>query len=373
MSLASGAAQPARVRSVDGVVAVPSIPQRWLALDVLRGLAIALMVPANASALLLADPHPLGVRVLFSLAAPTFVLLSGLMVGLSAMRSSEGAGARGLPMVLARGGFIVLVGAFVDVAIGGYLPLLTCDVLYAIGLSLPVCWLATRLPWPWRLGLAILVLGATPLAQQGLGYRVSLDSPSLEMLPDAWSALVSDACRRFLVDGWFPLFPWLGFALLGTALGSCQPFDGVIRRAGQIGLPLLLVGGALWWFNPGPMAQRCGYSEIFYPPVPGFLVGAAGGVLILMRASQRLGDVGPARALAILGRCSLLLYIVHLVVIQGVSRWVDERLGLVPFLLLNLLILGSLVLVAISVAALKRLCRERGLRLPGVAAVLLGA
>jgi uncharacterized membrane protein len=336
---------------------------------VVRGLAIALMVPANAAADLLRDPHPHGFRLLSSLAAPAFVVLSGLMVALT----GGGAARHGFRHYAARGAFIILIGMLVDVAIGGYLPLMTCDVLYAIGLALPVCWLAVRFPWPVRLGAAGLVFALTPLAQDALGYRLVLNSPPLVTPPELWPGLAGDAARRFAVDGWFPVFPWLGFALLGTALGGFRDRRRLVTVAPLVGLAVALVGAALWAENPGPQAVRCGYSELFYPPVPGFLVTAAGAVLVLLGVARTLCEIGAGNWLGTIGRCSLLLYILHLGVIRGLSAWVDEELPLAPFLLLCGLMLGGLLVVASGVDLLKRRCREQGLRLPGVAAVLLGA
>ena len=77
--------------------------------------------------------------------------------------------------------------------------------------------------------------------------------------------------------------------------------------------------------------------------------------------------------LGTIGRCSLLLYIIHLVVIRLLVVWVDEELALGPFLLLCGLVLGGLLVLAAGVDAFKRRCQEHGLRIPGVAAVLLGA
>ena len=59
---------------------------RDIPVDLLRGIAIALMVAANTVPYLLAPPAPFPVRVLASLAAPLFILLSGMMVALSRTR-----------------------------------------------------------------------------------------------------------------------------------------------------------------------------------------------------------------------------------------------------------------------------------------------
>ena len=50
---------------------------RLAAIDLLRGLAIVMMVAANAAAVILRGPHPFGFRLFGSFAAPIFVTLAG--------------------------------------------------------------------------------------------------------------------------------------------------------------------------------------------------------------------------------------------------------------------------------------------------------
>jgi uncharacterized membrane protein len=367
---------PTRNRVPVGLQGVAACPATGAALsripelDILRGLAIALMVPANAGADLLHAPHPFGLRLLNSLAAPIFVVLSGMMLG-RADRSPPASASRrqGFRRALGRGAFLVLIGMLIDSAIGGYLPLMTCDVLYAIGLALPACWLAARFPWPARLGFAGMVFALTPIVQDALGYRLVLDTPPVGTPPERWPELAAGAARRFVVDGWFPLFPWLGFALLGTALGGLRDPG---RSLPRMGLGATLIGAAMWAAEPGPLAVRCGYSELFYPPVPGFIVTAAGAVLTLLGLARALDRTAAGGRLATMGRCSLLLYIAHLLVIRRLADWIDEPFPLAPFLLLCGTVMGGLLLVAQGVDRLKRRYREQGRRLPGVAAVLLG-
>jgi uncharacterized membrane protein len=56
---------------------------RNIAIDAIRGLAIFTMVGANMAASVAAHPHPCGLRLYGSFAAPLFILLSGMMVALT--------------------------------------------------------------------------------------------------------------------------------------------------------------------------------------------------------------------------------------------------------------------------------------------------
>jgi uncharacterized protein len=325
---------------------------RLVGLDALRGLAIVLMVPANAAGSLLVAPHPAWLRLLGSFAAPIFVTLAGLMValGVDRSRSRRPEVRRGFAHALRRGGFVVLAGIFVDVVIGGYLPLLTCDVLYLIGLSLPVSYAAARGDRRLRLAWPLLIFAATPLAQATLGYRTAIDTPRLDASwpPAAWSAVGPDVARRYVVDGWFPLFPWLGFALLGVALAGAVEGAPRQRRIGAAGgIGAVVVGGCAWWSHPGAMAVRCGYSELFYPATLGFVATAAGAVSLLVVLLASRGGGRLSRRLAPLGRRSLLLYVVHLLAIDRLGAVVGDELALGPFVVLCLdLILGLLLLTS---------------------------
>src|SRR5215471_9562416 len=77
---------------------------RDVTIDVLRGLAIFLMVAANLAASSLEEPHPLWFRLYGSFAAPLFVLVSGMMVAYSTLRKGYG-----LRHFLARGAVVILI------------------------------------------------------------------------------------------------------------------------------------------------------------------------------------------------------------------------------------------------------------------------
>ena len=75
-------------RQPSGYIMTPAptwtvVPFRDLSVDLLRGLAIAVMVAANLVPFLLVPPAPFWLRVIASVAAPLFIFLSGMMVALS--------------------------------------------------------------------------------------------------------------------------------------------------------------------------------------------------------------------------------------------------------------------------------------------------
>jgi uncharacterized membrane protein len=354
----------------------PAASNRLGFIDALRGLAIVTMVAANSGAEVLGQPRPFWFRLYGSFAAPIFVTLAGMMVALATGRDRLRAGPnrRGFAQYLSRGIFILLIAMIVDLGIEGYLPLMTCDVLYLIALSLPLCYVACRLGPPATWGAALAVFLLTPCLQAKLGYQLSMHQPALDTPLTEWPNLVPGAARRFLIDGWFPAFPWIGFALLGAALGA--------RTEGGRKSPCLPPGlaigtlavGIAWWLRaPGAMVERAGYTELFYPPDIGYILTACGIVLCLLLLFERHSESRSIRWLRPLGRCSLLIYIVHLFVVQRAWRPLVDDMPLGQFLGLYVGFLALLWLLAVGVDSAKRICRETGVAIPAPLAVLLGA
>ncbi len=231
--------------------------QRDLTLDVLRGLAIFVMIGANmGGAVLEGSQVPFWFRCYSSLAAPLFILVSGMMVALTAeMRH------RGLKHFFVRGAMIVVVGVFVDVLIWKILPFTTVDVLYLIGVSLPLAGLFLRLPAKSRWIVVISIFLLTPVLQNILGYS---EYPSEFFLTGVQTVAPEHATSilaHWIVDGWFPVFPWLGFSLLGANLADLR------RRWRTFGMNVFLfvgigvsaVGSLAWWLYPGQLLTRAGY------------------------------------------------------------------------------------------------------------------
>ena len=141
---------------------------RDVTVDTLRGLAIVTMIAANLAGPVLREPHPLWLRLYGSFAAAIFVFLSGMMVALTARVHG-----RAWTYFLARGTAIVVVGALIDVAIWQIAPFTSVDVLYLIGVSLPLCALVLSTPPAARWPMVALVFLATQAVQSILGYAIS--------------------------------------------------------------------------------------------------------------------------------------------------------------------------------------------------------
>jgi uncharacterized membrane protein len=280
-----------------------------------------------------------------SLAAPTFIFLAGMMTGYSSA-----------PFLCAirRAGWRMLVlwawAVSIDVAVWGIAPFNSFDVLYVIGLSLPVAELCRVLDLRFHALAAGAVVLLTPLLQQRYGYRLALSESGSGTL--AW--------QRFVIDGWFPMFPWLGVALCGALLGR-------LRRASSrwaeprvllsVASVLCALGCIAWSRLRQPFPTRAGYSELLYPPSLAMVGVALGCVLVLLTAVRAWPR--SLRWLEVYGRASLPLYVVHSALIAFILKRLFPERPLLEFLFLYGLHLALLWLVAHSLQVWARERSER--------------
>jgi uncharacterized membrane protein len=281
------------------------------AIDALRGAAIVTMFAANLAGPCLRPPHPMWLRIYGSFAAPTFVLLAGMMTSMSSRPAP-------LHRLLKRSALLLLLAAGIDLLCWGIDPFETFDVLYLLGLALPIAGFCLRLELWLHALIALGIIVVTPWLHRAVGYG--------PLLPDHL-AYPWPAWRRLLVDGWFPMFPWLGLALLGGVAGRLDPL-GESRRPWLVPLGLLLttLGGLGWWLAPPAIVTRMGYSELFYPPSPQYLGIALGSILLVLALFDKLERRFSLSLLVVLGRSSLMLYVIHVALIAFVlDEWFEGQ------------------------------------------------
>ncbi|WP_292522442.1 heparan-alpha-glucosaminide N-acetyltransferase domain-containing protein [Methanoculleus sp.] len=325
---------------------------RDIPVDILRGLAITLMIMANLTPALLLPPAPGWYRFLSSLAAPLFIGLAGMMVALS--RTGKG---RPLSYMATRGGLVILAGVFLHLLVFDCVPFLDMEVLYLIGLSLPLAYLYLGLPERKRWAVIVAIVCITPLLHAGFGYsEEAIVTPYVTLVPfsisdDPFPAPL-DVVRAWFVDGWFPVFPWLAVALFGAEVGVHRWRDRTLPRfrfqnEGLYGFGLVLAGAALWTLFPGAQYIREGYVEFFYPPATGLLLLSAGliplGLTVLDHLRGQYALMDPLRAA---GECSLAIYIVHYAIIVKVVEPLLIQLPLPAYMATYLVLFAGMILLA---------------------------
>jgi uncharacterized membrane protein len=285
--------------------------------DILRGVAICIMLGANSVGFV--SPYeycPFWFHVVASFAAPLFISFSGYMVALN-MRKKE----RPLSYYLLRGGMVILTGALVDVLLWRNLPFTSFDVLYLIGLGLPVVYLLERQPVRFRLGFIALILIASAILQKTLPYReFPLEIPYLLPQPDFSKLSCSVVIKAWLCDGWFPVFPWLAVSVWGGVLAHIRGKmrENMADRKVVIAGAALAVTGFAWLYlgystgKPfGALVARIPWGELFYPATIPFLTGAAGVCLLLFSLADKMKNAVWRKPLTVFGQTSMFNYILH--------------------------------------------------------------
>lgn len=288
--------------------------KRDLSIDVMRGIAIITMVAANMAPYTLAAPHPFLFRFYGTFAAPLFIMLSGMMIALKGE-----AGEHDFKYYLIRGALVLAVAALIDALIWHMVPFVEMDVLYLIGIAVPLVFLFLKLSTPLR----GLVIGAlfflTPVLQGVFGYKEG------EPLSSGFGRLImgdtgpAGIAKSWMIDGDFPVFPWLGIAFLGPVLQKLRLRSERHFATGKAllaGVITAICGGLLWLAHPGELLIVLGYSELFYPPTLGYVFTSVGVMILLFCAVDRKPDFVFYEPVRALGESSLFIYIFHLALIK---------------------------------------------------------
>ncbi|MFZ6182082.1 DUF418 domain-containing transporter [Nannocystis pusilla] len=302
---------------------------RLLSLDALRGLAVVLMMEQHMAVWLWRSdpgvsaiaqaPVLMALNGLGGLAAPTFITLAG--AGTSFLARSR---TTGLDAILVRRGLVVMgFGWLLNLLTPSWFSAGSWFVLHLMGLGILTAPLWRRLSdRSLLIGQALLLLAA-PLVQHWLATPELLLNDRMRRLDLAGGPL-----RLALAEGQFPIVPWLGLFLGGIVVGRWlqQRRTAPILRMASV---LLVTGVAL-----AAVGLRLGPHEgvwhrlfqirlSFYPATPAIVMLLQSGTLLLLLgalALERRGRIDERGWLVPLGRASLTLLLVHVVVFREVTR-----------------------------------------------------
>ncbi len=304
------------------------------------------------SPFLLAEPYPFWFRYYCSFAAPLFIFVAGMMVAFTAETKGHS-----LKYFLIRGSMIVAVGIFIDVFIWKTYPFVSFDALYLIGISVPLSYLFLRLHGLFRWFIIIFIFLSTPVLQKILGYSAYPDNGQLKTI-----------FRHWVIDGYFPLFPWLGFCLLGSGLkkNHWRAAFGVnpaprwcgIKVIFLSGLAIFIFGSIIWRLCPIELLTREGYGELFYPATLGYLISAIGLIFLVFS----IIDLRPSaiyRPFQALGESSLFIYVLHLFLIEYVLTRIWPKEDFQIFFIIYIVLLFFLISMAYVLRRLKAKWKDR--------------
>jgi len=203
-------------------------------------------------------------------------------------------------------------------------------VLHMMGFAIATAPLWRRLPTPALLAAEALLFTASVAVQSWLATPRLLDNQRMRDLD-----LPGGALRLALAEGQFPILPWLALFLVGLAIGRWLLTD-QHHRVGALCRACLLAGitlvaldfaatrtPALEFLLRDPWWRLVRVRTSFFPAGPGIVLLLQAGVLLMLTVALRIErsrELDPRGWLVCLGRGSLSLLLLHVVLFREISR-----------------------------------------------------
>ena len=307
-------------------------------IDLARGVAVLVMIQAHTfdswtapSSRYPGSPFSY-FAILGGFAAPLFLWLAGLGVGLSAVsRSRRAATSRAVVEAVCRRGLEIFVLAFLFrlqafiVSPGSYLvTLFRVDILNVMGLAI----VAAGLVW---------LLGSRPArlvtAYACLAVGVAMVTPLMR----AWDAIgglptwVQWYMRPSGDYTTFTLFPWAGFVFAGAGCGVLLGHGRDERTHRRLLGAFAVVGAAVLVLGFATAARPSIYAQSsFWSSSPTYFAIRIGILMVGLAAIFVVATISEARglywrALERLGRSSLFIYWIHVELVYGYATWPLRR------------------------------------------------
>lgn len=283
-------------------------------IDFMRTTAIFIMIIANSAPYIMETPNPNWLRLVCSLAAPLFIFLSGFSFFLSFNKN------RNYKQKLMQGFYLMCTAVGIDWLIWGTLPFQAFDVLYLISIGIFVNILIFNFHVYVKLFIALGCMGATLLLQNKFGYRFIIED-SFEGTRFSMDFLESLTIQpqRLFIDGWFPIFPWISFAIIGCVVAErMEDILKMLKLVLASSLLLFVLGLALLFTASTLQGERDGYLEFFYPASPIYLLIAFSFILLLFTSTANFSLPKGINFINVMGRNSLFVYIFHAAIISFV-------------------------------------------------------
>ncbi|MFW6051113.1 MAG: heparan-alpha-glucosaminide N-acetyltransferase domain-containing protein [Myxococcota bacterium] len=324
-------------------VALAATDRRWLALDLLRFLAVLLMVQGHTFTALIEDAvRELGWyrwhSYIHGYTAPLFMYSAGLAFGVTTLKgwakqSEWGPAAR---KRVFRYLLIVAIGYALQLPSSSLLPLfrgmaderwgrmLAVNALQVIGMTLLLCQLLVLTLRNRSAFVALSALGGTAVVLLGPYFW---RWPVQDYLPVGVAAYFTNQTGSL-----FPIVPWAGFIFAGIVTAALVGDVTRPEHRARVAPRLALAGGAI--ATAAVLLDRSGLSAAFgehnfWKTSPLFFLWRLGCILPVLglfgvleqwyaRWSAKRGGDGPVMAtVRVMGQESLVVYVGHLVLLYG--------------------------------------------------------
>ncbi|MEW6512221.1 MAG: heparan-alpha-glucosaminide N-acetyltransferase domain-containing protein [Bacteroidota bacterium] len=309
-------------------------------IDLLRGWAVIVMIETHVfNATLVPEITDSSffqvLKFINGLVAPSFLFASGMAYAVTTRRKLNDYLSFGMPLFRQVGRllFVMLIGYSLHIPKFNYYHLRyesspaawqvfwQADVLQCIAVSLLILQAmllllrSERRLYTWTAGLAVAVLLAAPL-MWGIDFWMILPAPVAAYMNGLHYSL-------------FPLFPWSAFLFGGAVAGyaylragdaakehpDADPIGRTMRRISIVAVTLMVVSFVLH-----PIAAAVYTTYDYWRFSPSFALLRLGIVLLLcggMFLFERRRSVSPNSVVTLIGRESLLVYTVHLLLVYG--------------------------------------------------------
>lgn len=191
------------------------------------------------------------------------------------------------------------------------------DVLHLIGFSLLLLLLILFFTEKLRLNFTVAFISCATL--------IFLASPFMENIN--WNSYLPAPIAAYLYSGsgsLFPIFPWAGYVISGAVLGSYLAQNPMVFKSSRFSILLAIVGASFLFIALSSYLILQAYGIVAINPqvTPNTIFFRMGFVLVLTAVVSYISlKVERIPQLIILvGRNTLLIYVVHLIILYG-SIW----------------------------------------------------
>ena len=289
--------------------------ERNIWIDFIRSIAIIIMIIANSAAVIGNKEYSYFFRIICSLAAPLFVLLSGISFSVSSKYKSTSHTKTRSAL------YLLITASCIDLFIWQSPPFYTFDVLYIIAFGIFLNIFLNHKTLVYFLSFILLSIGLAVYLQVVLPYRFEMQEISLQNIVDMnIRDYIMSSIRYMFVDGWFPIFPWICLPIIGTLIIKYQPiYQSNKLYVYMFSLFALLVSiyGLITASSIVPL--RNGYVELFYPAsYLIFILVCSGALLFFTNTFHNKTSNTFINYFSMIGKYSLFIYIIHIAIIHFV-------------------------------------------------------
>jgi uncharacterized protein len=300
-------------------------------IDGLRGLAIIIMFLAHS--IPYANNIKLEklffIREVCSLAAPIFLFLVGYNFKFS-NRSK----------FFLRVFVTLTLAIIIDIFVWKIIPFYSFDVLYLISFSLLILYFFKKFRLLYLVAIMTLVVLISVTYNLSGFYVLSFSEPNVF---EFQKFQVFVLFKNLFFDGWFPIFPWIIFPIIGFSFKKTS-FTLINSKILMTSIFVFIFTTIVIFYSKNYIREFS--VEIFYPATFLYLILALSSIILFWNLVNFLGKKNKITILENLGKASLFFYCFHLLFYSISLSFFVTKFGVFLAISLNILffILVSIIL-----------------------------